>query len=84
MVRVGFFDRFPMAATKLLSLEDAMLSFDLECFMMGNGLLSAERLEALERIDWTSFADLDLVIVFVFDIVELKGTMGKRKVNAGC
>ena len=62
MVRVGFFDRFPMAATKLLSLEVAIFSLDFECFMVGNALSSGESAwtDELEREEGTSLVDLDL------------------------
>lgn len=62
MVRVGFFDLLPMAvATRLLSLEAAMLSRDLECLMEGNAFISGVggRLEELDRLDGTSLRDFD-------------------------
>jgi hypothetical protein len=59
MVRVGFFDRFPIAATKLFSLEDATLSLDLECFIVGNGLLSTASPDEVEREDGASLEALD-------------------------
>ena len=54
IVRVGFFDFFPIAfATKLLNLDEAMLSRDLEWLRLGRPSGAWTR----ERADWPSLTD---------------------------